>query len=91
MPCSLSSNFSTVIDNQASISVETFKGENNVADNNTRLGKFIISDLPQKPAGQASITVTITITEQLIMIVRARSNDTGNEMEANYYDNNIAK
>ncbi len=88
-PCEKSANFTTVSDNQTQISIETFKGENSQADLNTRLGKFILNDLPKKPAGQASVTVIISINENNDLIVRAKSNDTGNKIEANYYDNSL--
>ncbi len=58
---------------------------------NIRIGKFSIKDLPEKPAGKASITITIIIKENMDMIVKAKSNDTGNEVEADYYDKSIAK
>lgn len=89
IPCELSQSYSTVSDNQTQMSIETFKGENEQADKNIRLGKFLINDLPKKPAGQASVTVSISIKENHDLIVRAKSNDTGNQMEANYYDNTL--
>ena len=91
IPCELSDNFVTAFDNQTVISVETFKGENPLADKNLRLGQSTIRDIPPKPAGKASITVTIIIDKNLKMIVRTKSNDTGNEIEADYYDMEIAK
>lgn len=91
IPCELSEKYFTTSDNQTQIAVETFKGEDKQADNNVRLGKFLINDLPKKPAGEASITVTIIIKENLDMIVRAVSNDTGNQMKANYYDNTLTE
>jgi hypothetical protein len=89
IPCELSQNYTTVDDNQTQMSIETFKGENQQADSNIRLGKFLINDLPAKPAGQASVTVSICIKENYDLIVKAKSNDTGNQMEANYYDSTL--
>lgn len=91
LPCEYSGVYFTFYDNQKEISIETFKGENPNANMNVRIGKFSIKDLPQKPAGKASVTVTIVIKENMDMIVKAKSNDTGNEIEANYYDKNIAE
>ncbi len=86
IPCKLSHNYFTVSNNQTQMAIETYKGESEVANKNVRLGKFLISDLPKKAAGEASVTVTIEIRGSKELIVRAKSNDTGNEMEANYYD-----
>ena len=91
IPCKLSDTFYTVYDNQTSISVKTFKGENPLADKNIRLGQAMIKDIPPKPAGKASITITILIDSNLRLTVRTKSNDTGNEIEADYYDKEIAK
>ncbi|WP_459209261.1 phospholipase D-like domain-containing protein [Aquimarina rhabdastrellae] len=89
IPCELSLSYSTTSDNQTQMSIETFKGEYEQANKNIRLGKFLINDLPQKPAGQASVTVTISIKENYDMVVKAISKDTGNQMEANYYDSTL--
>lgn len=91
IPCEFSHKYSTTKSGQKSMNIETFKGENKNADHNIRLGKFLINDLPPKPAGEASVTVTIKINDKLEMLVKARSNDTGNEIEANYYDKEIVK
>lgn len=91
IPCEYSEVYSTVYDNQKEICIETFKGESPNANMNIRIGKFSIKGLPKKPAGKASITITIIIKENMDMIVKAKSNDTGNEVEADYYDKSIAK
>jgi hypothetical protein len=91
IPCEFSKTFFTQYNNQKSMNIETFKGEDNNADKNIRLGKFSINDLPSKFAGKASVSVIIAVDENLRLIIKAKSNDTGNEMEANYYDNEIAE
>jgi molecular chaperone DnaK (HSP70) len=84
--CSFSHVFHTVSDNQFQMSIETFKGENDIAEKNIRLGKFLINDLPKKPKGEAGVEITIKLNSNHDLIVIARSVDTGNQMEANYYD-----
>lgn len=91
IPCEFSEIYFTVYDNQESISIEIYKGENPKANMNVRIGSFFIRDLPLRPAGKASVTVAIVIKEDMEMIVKAKSNDTGNEIETNYYDKTIAK
>jgi hypothetical protein len=85
-PCSFSHVFHTVADNQIQMSIETFKGENDFADKNVRLGKFLMNDLPKKPKGEAGVEITITLNSNHDLVVIAKSVDTGNQMEANYYD-----
>lgn len=85
-PCSFSHVFHTVSDNQFQMSIETFKGENDIAEKNIRLGKFLINDLPKKPKGEAGVEITIKLNSNHDLIVIAKSVDTGNQMEANYYD-----
>lgn len=88
-PCSFSHIFRTVVDNQTQMSIETFKGENEIADKNVRLGKFLINDLPKKPNGEAGVEITIKINSNNDLVVIAKSVDTGNQMEANYYDKSL--
>jgi hypothetical protein len=88
-PCSFSHIFRTVNDNQTQMSIETFKGENDIADKNIRLGKFLINDLPKKPHGEAGVEITITLNSNNDLVVIAKSVDTGNQMEANYYDKSL--
>lgn len=88
-PCSFSHIFRTVYDNQTRMSIETFKGENEIADKNVRLGKFLINDLPKKPNGEAGVEITIKLNSNSDLIVVAKSVDTGNQMEANYYDKSL--
>ncbi|MGC4041970.1 MAG: phospholipase D-like domain-containing protein [Flavobacterium sp.] len=85
-PCSFSHVYHTVADNQTAMSIETFKGENDIADKNIRLGKFLINDLPKKPKGEAGVEITIKLNANHDLLVIAKSVDTGNQMEANYYD-----
>lgn len=88
-PCSFSHIFHTVSDNQIQMSIETFKGENDIAEKNIPLGKFLINDLPKKPKGEAGVEITIKLNSNHDLIVIARSVDTGNQMEANYYDKSL--
>ena len=89
IPCELARTFCTAEDNQSQMTIETYKGENIIADKNIALGKIIIKDLPKREAGKTSITVTIKIVSNNNLVVIAKSNDTGNQMEAVYYDKTI--
>ncbi len=90
-PCEFSHTYSTVYKDQTQMSIETYKGENEEVNKNIMLGKFLINDLPKKPAGEANVTVTMKLNANGDLIVIAKSNDTGNQMQANYYDKTLWK
>ncbi len=85
-PITQSSMFYTVNDNQTQISVDTYKGDNPQASKNLLLGKILIKDLPPLPAGKASIKVEFSIDIKGVLNVKVLSIQTGNSLEANYYN-----
>lgn len=84
VPCRKSGKFYTSENDQTSISVETYKGCDNLVVNNQSIGAFIVNDLPPKPEGKASITVTFKLSAKGVLTVAAKNNETGSQMEANY-------
>ncbi|MCB0540190.1 MAG: Hsp70 family protein, partial [Bacteroidetes bacterium] len=72
-----------------SILVHTFKGENSNVQFNTSIDSFTIADLPPKPANQTGIEVTFSMTKEGVLTVKARSLDTGNQMESTYHLENL--
>jgi hypothetical protein len=61
IPCTRSGNYYTTENYQTEISVDTYKGEQEFVKDNLRIGSFTIKGLPKKLAGQAGISVTISI------------------------------
>jgi len=57
IPVSRSESFHTVEDNQTKLQVEIYQGEHSLCKDNTKLGQYIVKDLPKAPAGEASVDV----------------------------------
>lgn len=79
IPTKKTSGFVTEADNQESVDVMIFEGERPMIKDNHRLGKFVLSGIPPKPAGQAEMDVTFEIDSNGILIVEARSLDSGSK------------
>lgn len=77
IPTKKTSGFVTEADNQDSVDVMIFEGERPMVKDNHRLGKFVLSGIPPKPAGQAEMDVTFEIDSNGILIVEAKSLDSG--------------
>jgi len=87
IPCTKSGNYYTTENYQTEISIDTYKGEQEFVKDNLRIGSFTIKGLPKKLAGQAGITVTISINKREEITVTAKSLDEDIIMDAVYYDN----
>eukprot|EP01060_Flectonema_neradi_P038628 TRINITY_DN8179_c0_g1_i2.p1 TRINITY_DN8179_c0_g1~~TRINITY_DN8179_c0_g1_i2.p1 ORF type:complete len:618 (+),score=142.23 TRINITY_DN8179_c0_g1_i2:992-2845(+) len=59
-PLTKSTNYRTITDNQELSRWKIYQGENERASLNFRLGQFAISNLPRKPKGEVSVTVTFS-------------------------------
>lgn len=71
--------YRTSMDNQTSTDIIVFEGVHELAEKNKLLGKFIVKDIPPKPAGEAKIYVQMRIDNNgtrctfIIMIYIARN------------------
>jgi L1 cell adhesion molecule like protein len=63
--------YQTVKNNQTSICIKVYEGENINIKNNHFLGKFTINNLPKLKAGQAKVEVTFFVDENNILNVSA--------------------
>ena len=77
LPCSKIKNFKTVCDNQKTVSIQVYEGEGDdkCRDNNLFLGKFEITGLPKKKAGEVKIQVKFEIMDNSILEVTAWEED----------------
>ena len=66
-------------DNQNSVDVKIYEGENIMAADNHLLGQFILGGIPEAPAGKEPLDVTFIINEEGILSVKARVVSTGSE------------
>lgn len=76
-PCKLSKVFVTSFDNQTEVCFAIYQGENQMAVDNTLIGKFEITGLPPKPKGFLKFDVTFTMDEDGILNVNAVNPYTG--------------
>lgn len=69
--------YSTVEDNQTSVRVQIFEGEEPVADENEFLGEFVLNDIPPQRAGEPSIQIQFEIDESGLLYAEATDVDHG--------------
>jgi molecular chaperone DnaK len=69
--------FSTTEDNQEFVAIEVHQGEEELAPKNRLLGRFILGDIPRRPAGHVRVEVSFTIDADGILHVGATELTTG--------------
>jgi molecular chaperone DnaK len=69
--------FGTTEDNQEFVAIEVYQGEDPVAVRNRGLGRFILGDLPRRPAGHVRVEVSFTMDADGILHVSATEMTTG--------------
>ncbi|MEX2443576.1 MAG: Hsp70 family protein [Alkalispirochaeta sp.] len=77
LPVQQSRLFTTVSDNQPEAEIHLVQGNHNQAWKNRSLGRFILKDIRDAPQGAPRIAVTIDVSEDGIVTVRAGDRDTG--------------
>ena len=80
IPLEKRSVFSTAEDNQASVTVKVFEGENETAEENRLLGEFDLEGIPLAKRGVPQIEVVFDIDANGILSVGAKELGTGKEM-----------
>ena len=73
--------YQTVKNNQTTVSINIYEGEDENIKNNHLLGKFKLTNLPRLPAGKAKVEVTFFVDENNILNVTAV--DESNEQNKN--------
>ena len=63
--------FTTSTDNQKTILIRVYEGEEKTVDKNRKLGEFKLMNLPPKPKGQVKINVNFKINENGILEIKA--------------------
>ena len=86
IPVEKTQNFSTFADNQSSVLVQVYEGENELTSQNNLIGKFRLDGIPPMPKGKPNIDVTFSLDEKYNLIVSANEKVIGisNKMIMNY-------
>lgn len=71
------SGYSTVQDNQTSVRIEIYEGENEMAEENNFLGEFVLRDIAPRKAGEPNIEIEFEIDESGILHAEATDLDHG--------------
>lgn len=79
IPTKKSEVFSTAADGQTSVEIVVLQGEREMAEDNTLLGKFNLTDIPSAPRGVPQIEVTFDIDANGIVNVSAKDLGSGKE------------
>jgi len=69
--------FSTTDNDQDFVAIEVYQGEDPAAPANRMLGRFVLGDLPRRPAGQVRVEVSFTMDADGILHVAATELTTG--------------
>lgn len=72
-----SSEFHTILDNQVSMKLEIYQGENSIASRNEPVGIFDIMNIPERPRGLEKVKVFFKYDMNGILNVKARIVSTG--------------
>ena len=73
--------YQTAKDNQTSVCIKIYEGEDENLENNNLLGKFNLNNLPALPAGKAKVRVKFYVDENNILTVSAT--DASNQQNKN--------
>ncbi|EDS78410.1 DNAk protein [Clostridium botulinum C str. Eklund] len=77
IPCTERKKYYTIKDNQKSVIIDVYQGEQKLASKNTKIGEFILKGIPKAPAGKELIEVAFTYDLNGILQVSAKVLSTG--------------
>lgn len=81
VPCEHTERFKTTEDGQTIIKIKVYQGESITASKNRLLDEFVLSGLPQLPAGEAWVDITFRINANGILEIKAESVQKGHSNE----------
>ena len=81
IPFQMSKDYATAGDNQTTVNIQVYQGENKMVVDNTCLREFLLENLPARPAGAVKIVVSFALDANGCLTVTARDAETGNQRE----------
>lgn len=77
IPTAVSQEFTTYNDGQTAIKIHIVQGEREMAEHNRSLAEFVLTDIPQLPAGIARVAVNFAVDADGLLTVSALEKTTG--------------
>lgn len=72
LPATQTIPFTTVVDNQTSMTVEVLQGNTSNPDDCVSLGMLTLQNIPKKPAGEPNLFVTLTVNANSLLTCSAK-------------------
>lgn len=79
IPSRKSQTFTTPSDNQSTVEIEVYQGERPMAEDNVKLGSFLLTGIPPAPRGVPQIEVSFDIDANGILNVSAKDKASGRQ------------
>ncbi|MFT3708431.1 MAG: Hsp70 family protein [Archangium sp.] len=74
----------TTRENQKSLELSVFQGEDQRAGSNTWLGTFKVPNLPAGPRGSVAVELSFELSNECLLTITAREESTGNEIVSQF-------
>jgi molecular chaperone DnaK len=91
IPVSKSQVFTTAANNQTQVEIMVLQGERAMANDNAKLGQFVLDGIPPAPRGVPQIEVTFNIDVNGILNVSAKDKGTGKNQKITIQSSNLSK
>ena len=91
IPVSKSQVFTTAANNQTQVEILVLQGERAMANDNVKLGQFVLDGIPPAPRGIPQVEVTFNIDVNGILNVSAKDKGTGKNQKITIQSSNLSK
>ena len=77
LPCTMEKNYTTVYNNQTSVTIKIAEGESDYFNENSYISEFILENLPLRRAGEVKIKIKFHVNESGMLVVTAEETTSG--------------